>query len=1055
MPVGTQNNSHAPRVRNGEPQAALAAPEPASARRDLTSWWRQFSKRPAKKEDEKETAPQGIFGVALIQSIPYANVAISLFNEHGESYIYGYVPIVVAKCGVYLKEKATDVEGIFRLAGSEKRIKELKTAFDTPPRYGKGLDWTGYTVHDAANILRRYFNNLPEPIIPLQHYDPFRQPLRNHQAEAVGPIEGQDPSIGGFDPDAAVRVYQHQIKALPSLNRQLLLYILDLLAVFAAKADVNKMTTSNLAAIFQPGILSHPQHDMSPADYRLSQDVLIFLIDNQDHFLIGMEGTAVDEGTVKHIESGPSTPQARTPTTPGRNPSDIGRSASTTSSAGAESLRMYGGIRRNVSTSSKRSRRSGAVPSPITPAFSTPATSSVNRSNTLPTKRSPAIGSPRFPFNKVSGPSTPVAEEVKSPVSPPQHADASVSVANTKQETEQITKDSEPAQPVQAVVEQVQAVQPTVSEQEPAATIPKRSATMPPQKIEMPAPFAHVPARPPRPMSVTPAIHEMPGGFPLPSPGVIPPSAPVTPDVSAQIAQEMLPVRASTPLQRSPYPSPRRSPHRSPHRTPQRSPHHTPTRERSEFLEGPIDSGPSAELTPAVRTFTQILAKVAASPTNEAKDERKPKKLQKKRGPLGAITSAHSSTHSLTAGDVGFGGSYVPPALESPLQPPHPPFAHGQSQASGSKEGLHSHNDTVSSRHSGITLKPSMSPSASFRSHSTATEHSEAEQTDDNLPKEEKRSFWKGHKRGESRATPTASSTDLHGSVPGGDKSMSSFASSSGNTGGGRRSLQYDSNPSPDASVVYGSPPDHDRSEKNGVFGWFHKMRSDHQDRTDKKERAKSPPGSFSRLPPPQSLMQPLNDPASRGRTMETSHVTEKTDKSDDTTPTGSTPVASTAPGTSSSPVPTSPPASVPGPGPSPDPVPGASEPKLRHGPMALRSDLPAALFEKRSVAQSPSRNPALPDAVTPASPPTSETAPVENAPVKEVESEATTQSESATAQPLQTATSPSDSHHASSNSTVTITSSSQPPTATTTANPAPGENAQGAPATSAQAPAK
>jgi hypothetical protein len=43
--------------------------------------------------------------VPLITSIPYANVAISLFNESGESYIYGYVPIVVAKCGVFLKEK--------------------------------------------------------------------------------------------------------------------------------------------------------------------------------------------------------------------------------------------------------------------------------------------------------------------------------------------------------------------------------------------------------------------------------------------------------------------------------------------------------------------------------------------------------------------------------------------------------------------------------------------------------------------------------------------------------------------------------------------------------------------------------------------------------------------------------------------------------------------------------------------------------------------------------------------------------------------------------------
>jgi len=50
-------------------------------------------------------AVRGIFGVPLITSIPYANVAISLFNESGESYIYGYVPIVVAKCGVFLKEK--------------------------------------------------------------------------------------------------------------------------------------------------------------------------------------------------------------------------------------------------------------------------------------------------------------------------------------------------------------------------------------------------------------------------------------------------------------------------------------------------------------------------------------------------------------------------------------------------------------------------------------------------------------------------------------------------------------------------------------------------------------------------------------------------------------------------------------------------------------------------------------------------------------------------------------------------------------------------------------
>lgn len=50
-------------------------------------------------------APTGIFGVPLRQSIQYANVAISLIDSEGNSYVYGYVPIVVAKCGVFLKEK--------------------------------------------------------------------------------------------------------------------------------------------------------------------------------------------------------------------------------------------------------------------------------------------------------------------------------------------------------------------------------------------------------------------------------------------------------------------------------------------------------------------------------------------------------------------------------------------------------------------------------------------------------------------------------------------------------------------------------------------------------------------------------------------------------------------------------------------------------------------------------------------------------------------------------------------------------------------------------------
>lgn len=309
---------------------------------------------------------------------------------------------------------ATDVEGIFRLSGSEKRIKELKIAFDSPDRYGKGLDWTGYTVHDAANILRRYFNQLPEPIIPLDFYERFREPLRNHQAEAVGPMDMQSPSSGPFDATEAIRIYQLLITELPPLNRQLLLYILDLLAVFASKSDMNKMTTANLSAIFQPGILSHPDHDMAPAEYRLSQDILIFLIENQDHFLIGMHGTAADEKTVRDVQSASQSPRLPgTPTTPGRSRTVVGRSASN-ASAGADSNRKYGGLRRNVSVSSKTSKLSTGPQGPSTPTTiaSITVTNTLGRSNTVPSKRSGA--SPRYPMRE-RGSRTPSASPNATP----------------------------------------------------------------------------------------------------------------------------------------------------------------------------------------------------------------------------------------------------------------------------------------------------------------------------------------------------------------------------------------------------------------------------------------------------------------------------------------------------------------------------------------------------------------------------------------------------------------------------------------------------------------
>jgi len=51
-----------------------------------------------------------VFGVSLQESIRYANSAISLRDTEGRAYVYGYVPIPVAKIGVWLKEQGKHMQ---------------------------------------------------------------------------------------------------------------------------------------------------------------------------------------------------------------------------------------------------------------------------------------------------------------------------------------------------------------------------------------------------------------------------------------------------------------------------------------------------------------------------------------------------------------------------------------------------------------------------------------------------------------------------------------------------------------------------------------------------------------------------------------------------------------------------------------------------------------------------------------------------------------------------------------------------------------------------------
>lgn len=130
---------------------------------------------------------------------------------------------------------------------------------------------------------------LPEPIIPHAQYRDFVQPMQKHQQTQAQDLSEQEilEAQSVLVPD-----YQRMVKELPPLNRQLLLYLLDTLAVFASRSEKNKMTAQRLVMCFQPALISAEPEKMDEYEHKLAADVATFLVEYQDDFLIGMSAPA-------------------------------------------------------------------------------------------------------------------------------------------------------------------------------------------------------------------------------------------------------------------------------------------------------------------------------------------------------------------------------------------------------------------------------------------------------------------------------------------------------------------------------------------------------------------------------------------------------------------------------------------------------------------------------------------------------------------------------------------------------------------------------------------
>jgi hypothetical protein len=115
-------------LRPLDPSTLSAVPNSAVASK--RKWWESFF-----KAKHKLPAASTIMGEFLCKSVEFASIPVDS-SEH--SFNIRRIPILIHECTKYLRTYGLKTTGIFRVSGSEKRIADLISEFESAPTYGLG-----------------------------------------------------------------------------------------------------------------------------------------------------------------------------------------------------------------------------------------------------------------------------------------------------------------------------------------------------------------------------------------------------------------------------------------------------------------------------------------------------------------------------------------------------------------------------------------------------------------------------------------------------------------------------------------------------------------------------------------------------------------------------------------------------------------------------------------------------------------------------------------------------------------------------------------------------
>ncbi|VDK20098.1 unnamed protein product [Taenia asiatica] len=154
------------------------------------------------------------------------------------------VPVLVTACVEEIERRGAQEEGIYRISGAVTTVSRLQDLFDRDTNLA--VKQIGdYDIHVISSLLKLFFRELPEPIIPKNSFSDLVK------ASALS------------DERRKLEEFSRILRKMPRVNLDTFQYLMDHLIRVCQYESDNKMNLGNLSVIwamtlFQPGNMPEP-----------------------------------------------------------------------------------------------------------------------------------------------------------------------------------------------------------------------------------------------------------------------------------------------------------------------------------------------------------------------------------------------------------------------------------------------------------------------------------------------------------------------------------------------------------------------------------------------------------------------------------------------------------------------------------------------------------------------------------------------------------------------------------------------------------------------------